>query len=118
MGAGGSSSASAQADFLAALYGVSFLHFEFGKMEVKGEESLAVVDNDAIAFEIQEARQQHGTLIHGRYRGSGGDAEIESPVWTLGVAVEDSLRTVDVGDGGIGGGDEFAVPLTGWRHAA
>ena len=58
--AGGASSAAAQSDFLAAFHGVAFFHFEFGEMEVEGEESLAVVDDYAVTFEIQEAGQQHG----------------------------------------------------------
>ena len=78
VGAGSASGASAQADFLPAFHRFAFLHFKFGKMEVQGEKSLTVVDDDAIAFEIQEARQQHGAGIHGRDWGSGGNAEVEA----------------------------------------
>src|SRR5208282_4141870 len=46
------SRAAAQSDYLAALHGVSFLHFEFRKMEVQREQSLAVVDDHAVAFDI------------------------------------------------------------------
>src|SRR5260370_16140956 len=35
MGAGGSSRASAQTDYFAALYLVAFFHFEFGKMQIE-----------------------------------------------------------------------------------
>src|ERR1700726_4051146 len=99
--ASGASCASAQANLLASLHGVAFFHFEFGKMEVQSEKSLAVVDDDAVAFEIQEAGQQHGSGIHGGNRGPGGHAEIEAVMRTLRLAVEDSLRTVDVGDGSL-----------------
>ena len=44
----------------ASLYRVSFLYFEFGEMEVQCEESLTVIDHNTVAFEIEEARQQHG----------------------------------------------------------
>ena len=117
MRAGGSAGATAEADFLAAGYGVSFFHFEFGEMEVEGEESLAVVDHHAVAFEIEKAGQQHGAGIHGRHRGSGGDAEIQALMFALGHTVEDSLRTVDVGYGSFGGRGEVAVPSAVRRDA-
>jgi hypothetical protein len=37
MGAGGAAGAATQADFLAALYLISFLHLELGQMQVQGE---------------------------------------------------------------------------------
>jgi len=117
MRAGGSAGATAEADFLAAGYGVSFFHFEFGEVEVEGEESLAVVDHHAVAFEIEKAGQQHGAGIHGRDRGSGGDAEIQALMFALGHAVEDSLRTVDVRYGSFGGRGEVAVPSAVGRDA-
>ena len=72
-----------------------------------------MVDDDAVAFEIQEAGQQHGSGIHGGNRSSGGDAEIKAIMRALRLAVENSLRTVDVGDGSLSRRREFAVPLPG-----
>src|SRR4029077_9569702 len=114
----GPACAAAQPDFLATSYRFPFLHFEFGQMEVERKESLAMVDYDAVAFVIEEARQQHRPLIHGRDGGSAGNAIIEAEMWALRLAVENSLRAEDVGNGGIGGGGEFAVPLTVWSNAA
>ena len=53
----GAARAAAESYFLATFYLIAFLYFEFGKMKVEREESLSVVDYDAIAFVIQEARQ-------------------------------------------------------------
>src|ERR1700745_1062255 len=99
MRAGGASGAAAEAKFLAAVYGVALLYFDLGQMEVQGEKSLAVVNDDAVAFEIQEAGKQDRACIHGGDGSAGGAAEIETVVRALGLAVEDSLRAVDVGDG-------------------
>jgi hypothetical protein len=52
MGAGCSSRASAQTDGLAALHTVAFFHFEFGKMQIESEQSLAVIEHYEIALEI------------------------------------------------------------------
>ena len=60
MRAGCASGASTQTDFLASLHCVPFLHLQFRKMEVQREKSLTVVDHNAVAFEIQKARKQHG----------------------------------------------------------
>src|ERR1700716_2195040 len=49
VGAGSSSRASAQTDDFAALHGVAFFHFEFGKMQIEGEQSLPVIEHDEIA---------------------------------------------------------------------
>ena len=59
MGAGGASGATAEAHYLSALYLVSFFYFEFGEVEVEGEESLAVVDDDAVAFKVQETCEKY-----------------------------------------------------------
>ncbi len=118
VGAGGASGAAAQSHDLPALHLVPFFYFELGKVEVEGEESLAVVDDDAVAFEIEETGQQHRTRIHGGDGSSSGDAEIESPMGALSVAIEDALRTVDVGDGGYGWGSELAIPLAVRRDPA
>ena len=91
MRAGSPARATAQADLLAALHLISFLHVELGKVEVEGKQSLAVVDDNAVPFEIQEARQQHRALVHGRNWGPGGNTEIKAEMRALRLAVEDSL---------------------------
>src|SRR5580704_6329225 len=78
MRAGGPARATAQTYDLTALYLIPFLHFEFGEVEVKGEQALPVIQHDKIPLEIQRPRQQHRTVIH---RGDGcatGDAEIQA----------------------------------------
>ena len=65
----------------------------------------------------KEARQQHGAGIHCCHGSSGWDAEIQAVMRALRLAVEDSLRTENVGDSGIGGGGEFSIPLAVRRDA-
>src|ERR1700682_3576064 len=80
MGAGGASGAAAQADGLAALNVVALVHFEFGQMEIEGEQSLAVIEHDKIALEIERPRQQNRAIIHGGDGSPAGDAEIQAQV--------------------------------------
>src|SRR5262249_39527822 len=46
---------SAQTQNRAALNFVAFFHFNFGEMEVKGQQALTVIDEDTIALEIKIA---------------------------------------------------------------
>ena len=91
MWAGGAAGASAKTDNIAAPHHVTLLHFEFGKMQIEGEESLAVIEDDEVALKIHGARQEHGAGIHGGDGCSGGDAEIKPLMRTLRHAVEDTL---------------------------
>ena len=70
-----------------------------------------MVDDDAISFVIEEARQQDGAFVHGRDGSSGVNAEIESLMRALRNAVENALRTIDVGRGRIDRGGEVSVPF-------
>src|SRR5215469_5047430 len=80
-------------------------------MEVKGEESLAVIDHHAVSFKIQKAGQQDRAVIHRCDGRSSGHAIIESLVLALGYAVEDALRAVDIGSGSVDRGREVAIPF-------
>src|SRR3979411_1472165 len=111
MWSGGSSRAAAQTDDFSALYLVAFFHFEFGKMQIEGEQPLPVIEHDEIALEIERPRQQHCATIHGGDGSTAGDAEIHAQVWTRGLTVENTLRAENVGDGRVGGRSELARPF-------
>src|SRR5258708_20990443 len=87
-------------------------------MKVEREKSLPMINYDTVPLVIKEARQQHRPLIHGGDGSSRGNAVVQSEVWTLGGAVENSLRAEDIGNGSIGGAYEFIISLTGWRDPA
>jgi hypothetical protein len=87
---------------LSSLYLIPFLYFEFGKMEVKGEQALSVVENHEIAFEIKWPCQEDCAVIHSGYGSAAGDAEIQAKVGALGLAVEDALGVEDVGNFSVG----------------
>src|SRR5215467_4401142 len=102
MGSSCTASASAQAHDLAALHDVTFLYLELRKMKVECEQALAVVDDDAVSFEVQETRQQHRAGIHCCDRSAGGNAEVKTEMRALGDAIEYPLRAEHIGVGGIG----------------
>src|ERR1022692_1466654 len=97
----GASGASAQSDLLALLHVVAFFDRKFRQMQIERQQSLTVVDHDAIAFKEQSPRQDHAPVIHGFDRGSAGHAEIESLMSALYGAVENALDSKYVGDLGI-----------------
>jgi len=117
MWTGGAASASAESDDLTTLHEVSLLYFELGKMQVEGEQSLAVVDDDEAAFVIKRACKQYCPAVHGGDGRSGGDAEVEPLMRALCLAVEDALRAENVGDGGVGGSGKVAGPFAIGRDA-
>ena len=54
---------SAQGNDLAFLYSIALLNLEFGEVHVHGHESPTVVDDDAISFVVELARQNHFTGV-------------------------------------------------------
>lgn len=80
MRACGSARSAAQADYLPAFYPIPFLYFELGEMQIKSEQTLAVIEYDEVAFEIEWACQQHGAVIHGSDGCSARNAEIQAQV--------------------------------------
>jgi hypothetical protein len=117
MRARGAARAAAQRDDLPAFHRIAFFHFEFGKMHVDGEQALAVIEYDEVAFEIKRASQQDGAVIHGLDGSSAWDAEIQTPVSARGLAIENALRAEDVGNRGVRWLGERARPLAIWRDA-
>src|SRR5260370_23509750 len=81
MGTGDSSRAAAQSDGLAPLHMVALFHFEFGQMQIEGEQALAVVEHHAIPLEIERPSEQNRAVIHGCDGSPAVDAEIQSQVW-------------------------------------
>src|SRR5215470_4031739 len=59
MRSGGAARGAAEADFFPSLDALSFFHLEFGEVQVKAEQSLAMIDHDAVALEVEEPREQH-----------------------------------------------------------
>ncbi len=70
-----------------------------------------MVDDHAIPFEIQEASEQHGAVIHGRDGCSGRDTVVEALMLALGDPVENTLGTVYVGGGGVDRSGKVTVPF-------
>ncbi len=62
---GGAARAATQSDFLAFFYFVAFLDCEFRKMQIKGQQALAMVDHYAIPLKEQVPRQDYSSGIHG-----------------------------------------------------
>src|SRR5215469_2567335 len=88
VGAGGAARASAQTQFLAAGDFFAFLHSNLRKMHIEGEQALPVVEDNTVSLEVERARQQHRSAVHGHHRGSGGHGVVESLVAALDLAVE------------------------------
>src|SRR5450755_3052716 len=95
------SGASAQSDLLALLHIVAFLDRKFRQMQIECQQSLAVVDDNAIAFKEQRPRQDDTPVIYGFDRGATGHAEIEPLMSALYGAVKNTLDSKHVGDLGI-----------------
>ena len=96
MRSGRPAGAAAQADDLASLYLLAFLHFEFGKMQVKREQALAMVDHDEISFEVKRPGEQHSAIVHGLDWSSAGYSEIETKMWARCLAVKNSFGAEDI----------------------
>src|SRR5258705_8453234 len=76
MGSGGAPRAAAQSDLLAFGNVLSFFYAELGEMKIEREQTLAVVNHNEVAFEVEWASEDHGTAIDCRNRRSGGRVEI------------------------------------------
>ena len=111
VGTGGPSRAAAQANLLTALYLISFLDFEFRKVQIQGQQTLAVIDYDEIAFEIQRTGQQYGAGIHCGNGSSSRNSEIQPQVRTRRLAIEDALGTEDVRNRSVGRSGELSRPF-------
>ena len=101
----GAARASAQADHLPPRNALPLLYPDFRKMQVKREQSLTVVEDHAIAFEIQRSSQQDGSGI-GRGNGRAGRYRIiQSLMHALHFAVKGPSRAEDIGDETLPPGD-------------
>src|SRR5215467_12991007 len=80
-------------------------------MEVKSEKSEAVVEDHAVALEVQETSQPDRATVHRGDGRAGRDAEVEAEVWPLRNAIENALRAEDIGRGGIDRGRKTPVPF-------
>src|SRR5882672_8200722 len=100
MRTGGASSAAAERDRLSFGDMLSFLDAHLGKVQIESEQSLPVINHDAVAFEVEWLRQNHGAGVDRGNLGAGGNAKIESLMRTLHRAVEDALHSEDVGNVG------------------
>ncbi len=107
----GPARAAAQADFLPAFYLFPFLHFELGKMQIQGEQTLAVIQHDEIALEIKRPCQQYRAIVHGLDRSTAGNAKIQAEMRALCFSIEDTSGAEDVGNFSVGGLGEISRPL-------
>src|ERR1700690_764129 len=106
MRARGPAGVAAQPYDLSSFYLIPFLYFEFGKMEVKGQQALPVIQHDEVSLEIQRPRQQDRAGIHGSDGRAAGDAEIKAKGRALSLSVEAALGVEDVRNFRVGGRGE------------
>ncbi len=98
MRAGGTAGASAERDLLALLYFVAFLHQKFREMQIERQKALAVVDDNAVAFEEQRPREDHLAAIDGRDWGSRVRSKIKALMSSFDRTVKYTLDPEDFGD--------------------
>src|SRR5437016_4919296 len=98
VGPGGATSASTKPDHLFPLHLLALLHGEVGEMQIEREQSLSVINDHAVPFEIKIASQKHGSGIESRNRGPTGHTIIEALVIALYLSVEDALGSKYVGN--------------------
>ena len=103
MRSGGPARASTAPNLLPRRYPLALFYLDFRQVKVKCEQSLPVIEYDAISFEVQGARQQNDSCISGGNGCASGDAVIESLVHALNFAVKSPPGTEGVGDRGDDG---------------
>lgn len=57
MRSGCTAGTSAETDFLTSFHRISLLHFQFRKMEIERKQALAVIEHNAVSFEIEETSE-------------------------------------------------------------
>src|SRR6476469_1127575 len=112
MGPSRSSRASAQADLLPALNPISLFHLNFRKMQVKCQKSLTVVEDYAIALEIQWTGQQDRSGVDCGNGRAGEDRVIQSLVHALNFVVKGPPGAEDIGNRRIYRWTKLAGPFT------
>lgn len=90
---GGPASSTTQPNHLSFADGVAFLHFERGQVHVESNQSLAVVDGNAVSFEVKIASQDHFSAVCSANRRAVMNAKIEPRVLIAFYPVEQARRT-------------------------
>src|SRR5438034_813588 len=83
---------------LMGLYLISLFDPKLGKVQVQADEPLPVVNDDAIPFEIEWARQQDGATVDCGNGRTGRDGIVQSLVPAEYFFVENSFGPKNVGD--------------------
>src|ERR1700675_1261760 len=111
MRARGASRAATESHQLAFGNAISFFDAHLREMQIESEQSLTVVDHDAVAFEVKSARQDHCAAVDRSHWSAAGHAKIESLMRTLHCAVKHALHSEDVGNLGADGTLKLTFPL-------
>src|SRR5215471_2035942 len=108
---GGTSGTSAESDLLTFFHSVSFLHGELREMQIQCQQTLSVIEDNAVPFEEQRACKQYCAAVDSVHRSSGCDAEVEALVCALHRSVEDALHAEHIRDGRFDWRLESALPF-------
>ena len=92
----GAAGSSAERDDLAALDHRSFRYFELRQVHIERHETEAVVDDDAVAFVIEGAREYDAPGVDRGDRGAGLGVVVEAAVDAVELAIEDAASAEGV----------------------
>src|SRR5580658_706536 len=81
-------------------------------MQIERQQSLSMVDHDAIPFKEQRPRQNHASAIYGCDRGPTRHTKIEPLMRALNRSVEDAFDAEHIRDCGLHRGSERTSPFT------
>jgi len=95
----GSAAAAAKADGLPGSYYVPLFYLKMGKMQVKAQKSLAMVDHHEPSLEIKWLGQEHRATIDRMHRSARRGGEIQPQVPALDLAVEHAFSAEDIRNG-------------------
>src|ERR1043166_4013032 len=97
----GASGPAAKCDKLPSRHFVAFLGLELREMHVNRDQALAMIQHDAISFEIKRPCQDHTPRVRRVNRRAYTRAEIEPQVLALFHAVVDAGTAEDAGSLGL-----------------
>ena len=101
--AGDAARRSAEAELVANRDVLAFVDVDAAEMHGEREHAQAVIDDDAVAFKVERAREDHDAAIGCAYRRAHRGAEIHALVNAGQLAVEHAARAKAVGRRGSNG---------------
>ncbi len=102
VGAGDAAGGSAEAELLAAGDWLAGFYVDAGQVHGVADETLAVVDHDAVAFVVEVLGEEDGACVSGEDGGAGGGAEVGALVDAGELAVEGAAGAEAVRQGSTG----------------